>query len=114
MRQNPTDFERCLWNHLRRRQLSGFKFRRQHQVGLYICDFVCIAAKVVIELDGSHHVDQSAYDARRDRFLRSAGFCVLRFWNSDVKNGTEDVLEAILRALTRASDPSAPPGHLPI
>ena len=114
MRQNPTDFERLLWNRLRRRQLGGFKFRRQHQVGLYICDFVCVAAKVVIELDGGQHADQRAYDARRDYFLKSAGFCVLRFWNGDVMNGTEEVLETIFAALTRAFDPSAPAGHLPM
>jgi very-short-patch-repair endonuclease len=101
LRKNSTDAEGRLWSRLRRRQLSGFKFRRQHQVGLYICDFVCVEASVVVELDGSQHVDRMAYDDRRDRFLRSAGFRVLRFWNNDVMARTEQVLETIFEALHR-------------
>jgi very-short-patch-repair endonuclease len=84
LRKNPTNAERLLWSHLRRRQMAGFKFRRQHSVGPYICDFACVEASVVVELDGSQHVEQSDYDFRRDRFLRSNGFRILRFWNDDV------------------------------
>ena len=101
LRKNATDAERRLWRHLRRRGLGGFRFRRQHPVGLYICDFVCVEASVVVELDGSQHVDRTAYDARRDRFLRSAGFRVLRFWNGDAMARTAQVLDTIFEALHR-------------
>ena len=114
LRTNATDAERILWRRLRRRQLAGFKFRRQHQVGLYICDFVCLEARLVVELDGSQHAENQAYDARRDHFLASAGFKVLRFWNNEVMARTEDVLETIYSSLDGTSDPSGPAGHLPI
>ena len=114
LRKNQTDAERLLWSRLRRRQVAGFKFRRQHQVGLYICDFACVEALVVVELDGGQHAENLQYDMRRDRFLRSAGFEVLRFWNNDVLGRTEEVLDTIYSALDGSSDPSAPAGHLPI
>ena len=114
LRTHQTDAERLLWSRLRRRQLAGFKFRRQHQIGLYICDFTCVEAGVVVELDGSQHAENLDYDLRRDRFLRSAGFEVLRFWNSDVLGRTEDVLDTIYAVVNQDSDPSAPAGHLPI
>jgi very-short-patch-repair endonuclease len=114
LRANATDAERLLWSRLRRRQLAGFKFRRQHQVGLYICDFACLDPLIVVELDGSQHAENLAYDSRRDQFLKSAGFEVLRFWNDDVTRHTEQVLDTIYAALGKASDPSAPTGHLPI
>ena len=101
LRKIATDAERILWSRLRRRQLAGFKFRRQHQVGLYICDFASLDASLIVELDGSQHVDQAVYDARRDGFLRSAGFRVLRFWNGDVLHRTEQVVETIFEALHR-------------
>jgi len=101
LRKDPTPPERALWQRLRRRQLAGFKFRRQHSVGPYICDFACLEASVVVELDGSQHVEQSNYDTRRDAFLRARGFRVLRFWNNDVLVRTEVVLETIYEALRR-------------
>jgi very-short-patch-repair endonuclease len=101
LRKNPTDAERLLWKRLSRRQLAGFKFRRQHSVGPYICDFACLDGSVIIELDGSQHVEQSDYDARRDSFLRSHGFRVLRFWNKDVLAQPEAILETIFEALRR-------------
>jgi very-short-patch-repair endonuclease len=99
LRKNATDAERLLWSRLRRRQIEGFKFRRQHSVGPYICDFACLELRIVVELDGSQHVDQSDYDVRRDAFLRSNGFRVLRFWNNDVLVRTDSVLETIFEAL---------------
>ena len=99
LRKHPTEAERLLWNRLRRRQLGGFKFRRQHQVGLYICDFASPDAHVIVELDGSQHAAQAAYDERRDFFLRSAGFRVLRFWNGDVLTHPGQVVETIYEAL---------------
>jgi very-short-patch-repair endonuclease len=101
LRKNPTNAERLLWSHLRRRQMAGFKFRRQHSVGPYICDFACVEASVVVELDGSQHVEQSDYDFRRGRFLRSNGFRVLRLWNDDVLSQPEATLETIFEALHR-------------
>ena len=89
------------WQQLRRRQLNGFKFRRQRQVGRYVCDFVCLEAGVVVELDGSQHVVQSGYDDQRDYFLKSNGFRVLRFWNGSVFSEPEAVVQTILEALTR-------------
>jgi very-short-patch-repair endonuclease len=81
--------------------MAGFKFRRQHSVGPYICDFARVEAHIAVELDGSQHVEQSDYDVRRDSFLRSNGFRVLRFWNHDVLSRTDVVLETVYEALRR-------------
>jgi very-short-patch-repair endonuclease len=101
LRQNLTDAECLLWGRLRRRQAAGFKFRRQHMIGPYICDFVCPEAAIVVELDGSQHLEAAAYDSRRDDFLRSRGFRVLRFWNGQVLSETDNVIETIFEALHR-------------
>ena len=101
LRSNATEAERRLWGRLQRRQLGGFKFRRQRPFGPYICDFVCLEATMVIELDGSQHVAQASYNANRDSFLRSNGFRVLRFWNGDVLSQTDTVVETIYEALHR-------------
>jgi adenine-specific DNA-methyltransferase len=101
LRNNATEAERRLWRHLQRRQLGGFKFRRQRPIGPYICDFVCLEASMVVELDGSQHVVQAPYDANRDAFLRSNGFRVLRFWNGDVLSQTDSIVETIYEALHR-------------
>jgi adenine-specific DNA-methyltransferase len=98
LRKDPTDAERHLWNHLRARRLDGFKFRRQRPFGPYVCDFICLEASVVVELDGSQHAEQIAYDLSRDAFFRSYGFRVIRFWNADVLSKTETVLETIFAA----------------
>jgi very-short-patch-repair endonuclease len=99
LRKDQTESERLLWSRLRRRQVGGFKFRRQHQVGLYICDFASLDGQVVVELDGSQPLSRAAYDVRRDHFLTSAGFRVLRFWNGDVMAKPDDVLDTIYQAL---------------
>ncbi len=101
LRKNATDPERLLWNHLRRRQLGGFRFRRQRPFGPYVCDFICLEASIVVELDGSQHVEQLTYDKRRDDFFRSYGLRVLRFWNGDVLANIDGVLETIFEALHR-------------
>jgi very-short-patch-repair endonuclease len=101
LRNNATTPERRLWSRLRGRQLGGFRFRRQRPIGNYICDFVCLSEAVVVELDGSQHIEQADYDAERDAFLRSSGFRVLRFWNGDVTEHLETVLETIHEALHR-------------
>jgi very-short-patch-repair endonuclease len=98
LRAAMTDAERHLWFHLRGRQLGGLRFRRQHPIGHYIADFACLERHLVIELDGSQHLD-SRNDERRDECIRGAGFRILRFWNDDVLLHTSDVLSAILSDL---------------
>jgi very-short-patch-repair endonuclease len=73
----------------------GLKFKRQKPVGRYIADFVCWERRLIIELDGGQHAEQAAYDRRRDAWLRSQGYTVLRFWNNDVMQQLEGVLEQI-------------------
>ncbi len=99
LRNAPTDAERHLWYHLRRRELAGHRFRRQVPVGGYVVDFACPAARLVLELDGGQHLQQRDYDMQRTRRLQALGWRVLRYWNDDVLLRTEAVLEDILRAL---------------
>ena len=104
-----TDAERALWQHLRGRQLSGFKFRRQHPYGDYILDFVSFDAMLVIEVDGGQHQSSTAYDRVRTQFLLSAGFRVLRFWNNQVLKEIDTVRERIWNALPTHPLPNLPP-----
>jgi very-short-patch-repair endonuclease len=102
MRRAPTEPERRLWGILRRRQLGGFKFRRQQPVGPYILDFYCFKTKVGIELDGGSHAleDQRVYDEQRREYLASQGICLLRFWNNELIDNPEGVCERIVQALS--------------
>jgi very-short-patch-repair endonuclease len=105
LRQNLTDAERRLWSRLRGRQLDGCRFRRQAPLGPYVVDFVCFAARLVIEVDGGQHSSRAEEDAERSSWLEANGFHVLRFWNNEVHGNLEGVLETIRRALqNRASD----------
>jgi very-short-patch-repair endonuclease len=96
LRKTQTDAERRLWQFLRNRSLAGFKFRRQHPVGPYICDFVCLDRQLVIEEDGGQHALQVEKDEVRTAYLESKGYTVVRFWNHEVLTETEAVLERIL------------------
>ena len=98
LRRHMTDAERALWRHLCRRQLCDYRFRRQSPIGPYIADFACLERRLVIEVDGGQHCD-SASDQARDRYLRRAGFRVLRFWNHDVLGNIEGVVHVITQAL---------------
>ncbi len=98
LRKNSTDTERYLWRYLRNRQVEGFKFRRQQQLGKYIVDFVNLENKVVIEVDGGQHADNSS-DKIRDEWFSAEGYKVLRFWDNEVFNNLEGVLESIRAAL---------------
>ena len=98
---NQTDAEAVLWNRIRNRQIDGHKFVRQVPIGDYICDFVCLSERVIVEVDGSQHVRAVAYDSRRDAILRSNGFRILRFWNADVMARIDTVLDTIFEALVR-------------
>jgi len=112
LRRNITNAEQKLWRGLRGRQMAGCKFRRQHPFGNYILDFVSLDAKLVIEVDGGQHADQTRQDKVRDEALAQAGFKVLRFWNNQVLNETEAVLHAIWLAIeeTAVDIPHPHPG----
>ena len=99
LRKNPTDAERLLWQKLRFWQVDGRKFRRQQPLGGYIVDFVCLERRLIVELDGGQHADRNAYDKKRDDWLRNQGFVILRFWNHDVLNNIDGVVEQILDTL---------------
>jgi very-short-patch-repair endonuclease len=101
LRKNSTDAERALWRVLRSRQLGGHKFRRQQPLGPFIVDFVCLDARMVVEIDGGQHNEEEdiAYDQRRSQWLEKAGFRVMRFWNHEVLNQLESVSDAISNAL---------------
>lgn len=99
LRRDCTDVERKMWRLLHSRHFCGYKFRRQHPLGPYIVDFFCMQQRLVIELDGGQHDAQREADARRDEWLRSSGYRVLRFWNHDVTQNCDGVLTMILEAL---------------
>ena len=101
LRTSSSDAETRLWSCLRNRQLLGFKFRRQHPVDKFIVDFYCHDVKLAIEIDGGQHAEgaQSLYDKRRTAQLESKGIKVLRFWNNEVLQNLEGVLEMIAETL---------------
>ena len=109
LRKRSTDTENILWRSLRAKRLQGLKFRRQEPIGKYIVDFVCHEKKIIIELDGGQHSEESGNDQERDEWLRSQGFRVLRFWNNDVLSQTEEILEIILKKCLESPSPSSPP-----
>ena len=111
LRRDSTDAERLMWRALRSRQLADLKFRRQATIGPYIPDFVCIEARLVIEIDGGQHDED--LDRERTRFLEQRGFKVLRFWNNDVLANPEEVLETILRAAQAGKGEKPSPYPLP-
>jgi very-short-patch-repair endonuclease len=110
LRTNSTNAERIMWRTIRAHRLNGVGFRRQTPIGPYIVDFVSHVAKLVIELDGGQHFENAheARDARRDRFLHSKGFRVLRFSNYDVMANREGVWTLIAAAVGEAVAPSLP------
>jgi very-short-patch-repair endonuclease len=94
LRANMPVAEVVFWDAVRRKQVFGLRFRRQFRVGPYYADFVCLIARLVVELDGDQHGEDSGrrYDAERDRFLRSQEFEVLRFWNDEVLRNIDGVI----------------------
>ncbi len=102
MRSAQTEAERRLWSILRGKRLVGWKFKRQEQFGDYIVDFVCFRARLIVEADGSQHVE-SLNDLERDAWLTEQGFRVLRFWNNDILAHGDAVATAILAALETPS-----------
>ncbi|MEQ8327640.1 MAG: endonuclease domain-containing protein [Parvibaculum sp.] len=103
LRKSMTDAERRLWSRLRGNAL-GFHFRRQHRIGIYVADFVCLERQLVVEADGGQHNLPGGLvrDDRRTAWLNSVGYDVLRFWNNDVLLKTDEVVETIWRELRKA------------
>jgi very-short-patch-repair endonuclease len=98
MRKSPTDAEAVMWRVLRDRRFSALKFRRQVPFKNFILDFVCFERRLIIEIDGSQHAD-SKRDERRDEILLAEGFRVVRYWNNDVLQRRDAVLEDLLAKL---------------
>ena len=114
LRTNQTEAERLLWAKLRAGRFNGLKFRRQVSFSAnYIADFVHPKSKLIIELDGSQHVDQRKYDEARSRFFEAQGYRVIRFWNSDVFNEMDGVMAAIFSAVSLSPLPGAARLSLP-
>jgi len=111
LRHATTDAERKLWRALRSLPMQGSHFRRQATIGPYFADFACHAKRLVIELDGGQHGDarHAARDAKRDAYMRQSGYRVLRFWNNDVMQNIEGVLETIAEALSMPQPPTPNP-----
>ncbi|MFQ3574490.1 MAG: endonuclease domain-containing protein [Thermodesulfovibrionales bacterium] len=111
LRKRATDVEQLLWSRLRARRYEGMKFRRQHPIGKYIVDFVCLERKLIIELDGGQHAvpEETLKDKQRDAWLEKEGYTIMRFWNNEVLTNIDGVLEAIRERLYRTPSPQSPP-----
>lgn len=109
LRHAMTDAEKQLWYRLRKLNLDGSHFRRQVPIGPYIADFACMAARLLIEVDGSQHGEDraEAYDGTRTAWLEKEGYRVLRFWNNEIVKNTDAVMEAIYAAVYGST--SSPP-----
>jgi very-short-patch-repair endonuclease len=101
LHRNMTPSEAKLWRRLRAHRMGDIHFRNQHAIGNYIVDFCAPRRKLIIELDGRQHLEQTEYDDERTRYLESRGYRVLRFWNNDVMSNVEDVLKAIWSELNQ-------------
>src|SRR5207302_5533521 len=105
LRLAPTDTEIRLWSRLRRKQLEGFHFRRQHPIGPYVADFFCAEVKLIVEVDGGQHANDGE---ARTRWLEARDYRVIRFWNNDVLANTDGVLRRILDTLRASPHPDLP------
>jgi very-short-patch-repair endonuclease len=102
LRRNPTEAESKLWAYLRSHRLGDVHFRRQHAIGIYIVDFCAPRQKLIIELDGSQHLDHEEQDQERSSFLALKGYRILRFWNHEISNNLDGVIIAIEQVLSGA------------
>jgi len=107
LRHDGTPAERVLWQQIRDRQIDGTKFRRQQPIEDYIVDFVCFKRKLIIEVDGGQHNDESISleDETRTEWLISRGYRVIRFWNNDVLGNLDGVIVRIHEALNEPPSP---------
>ncbi len=99
LRKELTPAEALLWSKLRNHQICGVGFRRQHAIGPYIVDFCAPSQKLIIELDGSQHLEAVDYDTQRTAYLVERGYRVLRFWNHEMTHQLNQVLEVIYQAV---------------
>jgi len=100
LRRDQTPAEQLLWRHLRGRRMCNVKFRRQFPIGPYFVDFCSIERRLIVEIDGSQHADQSGDDQARTSYLASRGYRVLRFWNDQVLGSLGEVLNEIEKFLS--------------
>ena|SRR5436305_1558172 len=107
LRRSQTDAERVLWFKLRDRRLNGLKFRRQVSIDRYVVDFFCVEANLIIEVDGGQHA--TADETQRTKMLEAMGYLVLRFWNNEVHENIDGVLETVLKVLDRSEPPHPDP-----
>jgi len=111
LRKNQADAERVFWRAVRMRQLDGHKFRRQQPIGDYIVDFICLEQKLIIELDGEQHAmqPQKDHDEKRDAWLESRGYRVVRYWNHEIYKNLHGVLTEVSTYLCDPSYGPPPP-----
>ena len=102
LRRNQTAAETLIWAELRNRKCGGYKFRRQVPIGTYVVEFLCVAQKIIVEIDGPSHLDAVDYDANRTRILESQGYHVIRLTNDDVFEDLDASIEAIWHSLENA------------
>jgi very-short-patch-repair endonuclease len=107
LRKTSTDVERLLWGRLRAGRFGNMKFRRQHPIGRYIVDFVCLERKLVIELDGGQHAlpEGIPADRQRDAWLEEEGYIIVRFWDNDVLKNMDGILEVVREKLLMSPAP---------
>ncbi len=103
LRKETTPAEKKLWAHLRLMHADGIRFRRQYAIGPFITDFCAPRRKIIIEVDGSQHLEQEEYDQERTSYLEAQGYKVIRFWNNDVMNNIESIIFAIRHVLEQRS-----------
>lgn len=95
LKSEMTEAEKLLWSKIRRKQLNGVKFCRQKIVGNYIVDFLSFEKRLIIELDGGQHASQTEYNSVRTKYLEEQGFTVIRFWNNEVLQRTDDIMNML-------------------
>jgi very-short-patch-repair endonuclease len=113
LRKNMSDAERKLWHRLRGKQIDGARFRRQHPIGPYIVDFVCLERRLIVEVDGGQHTDGAhmARDARRDQWLQAEGYRVVRVPTTEVYDNIAAVLDALWASVRELASVRVPPDH---
>jgi very-short-patch-repair endonuclease len=107
-REGQTEAEAKSWSRLRGHKLNGVHFRRQHPIGEYIVDICAPREKLIIEVDGSQHLEYEGRDRERTKYLEAKGYKVIRFWNTEVVNHIEEVIVEIERALKELPPPASP------
>ena len=102
LRKTSTPQEKILWSRLRGKNLA-YKFKRQHSIGHFIVDFYCAEKSIIIELDGSQHLNNAAYDKERTEYFESLNIRVIRFWNNEIDSNIESVILKIKHELSEAT-----------